>query len=319
MAGEPENGDQVRKTRQQRLPLTWEPDVGDGTVGRARVQRPEQRVTKVRPAAAPTPSERGEGAVPPEPEATPAMEAGAGRGGEPDGVRDGGQGLPTHSDPVAGASSSRAETARPASGPARATRVVSLDDDGRTVGQLLMEGRGEKGLTVAQVTQKTRIPREFIEAVEADELERLPAAVYTRSHIRRLCREYGVDHDAALAQFDRQSGQSKTEESRDRFVLATVEDDEAAAKVVYQLRSPSEEEAETPADRRPIRMVVRVVLILMVVLFVVAAVLQYVHRYRLRVPGRAPVTPGASVELGDFVVPQTLPLKELPVPQSAAR
>ena len=60
-------------------------------------------------------------------------------------------------------------------------------------GELLRKVRQGKGLTVAQVGERTRIGKSHIENIEADRYEALPATVYLRGILMSLARELGLD------------------------------------------------------------------------------------------------------------------------------
>lgn len=195
-------------------------------------------------------------------------------------------------------------------------RVVRLAESGPELGQALMEARGARNLTVAEVCQRTRIAREFIEALEADDLDQLPAAVYTRSYIRQLCSDYGIEAEPLVDAYDAMvDGQFPTP-GRARFVLAS-EDDDVSARVQYTLRSAGEE-GEGEGRRRPTAWLVGVTAALVVLVTAVAWGVWFVRgraaAARQSVTSEAPAQP--AVDLGEFIVPQQLPLKELPLPSS---
>lgn len=62
-----------------------------------------------------------------------------------------------------------------------------------SLGAVLAERRGERGLTIEQVASATRVRAEYLRALEADQLERLPAAVYAKGYLRTYARYLGLD------------------------------------------------------------------------------------------------------------------------------
>ena len=52
------------------------------------------------------------------------------------------------------------------------------------IGELLSSARARRGLTLQQVSNETKIPRQFLEAVEQDRLEALRGGLYRRAHVR---------------------------------------------------------------------------------------------------------------------------------------
>lgn len=72
-------------------------------------------------------------------------------------------------------------------------RPVELRSDGPFNGELLRRVRESKGLSLAQVSDRTRISKSHLENIEADRYEPLPATVYLRGMLVSLARELGLD------------------------------------------------------------------------------------------------------------------------------
>ena len=60
-------------------------------------------------------------------------------------------------------------------------------------GALIRRMRERKGLSLDDVASSTRIARRYLEAIEADEFSRLPAATFVRGYLRSLARLLEVD------------------------------------------------------------------------------------------------------------------------------
>lgn len=54
-------------------------------------------------------------------------------------------------------------------------------------------------LSFEQVALATKIKKQFIEALELDDADRLPPDVYVKAYVRRLCHHYGLDEDEVFA------------------------------------------------------------------------------------------------------------------------
>ncbi|TMD37001.1 MAG: helix-turn-helix domain-containing protein [Chloroflexi bacterium] len=96
-----------------------------------------------------------------------------------------------------------------------------------TVGQALAAKRGERGLTIEQVEASTRIRADHLRALEADQLDRLPAPVYAKGYLRTYATYLGLDAEELVAGLPRNGrapnlalGMEKTVR-RPRFVLTT--------------------------------------------------------------------------------------------------
>ena len=96
-----------------------------------------------------------------------------------------------------------------------------------TPGQALAAKRGERGLTIEQVEASTRIRADHLRALEADQLDRLPAPVYAKGYLRTYATYLGLDAEELVAGLPRNGrapnlalGMEKTVR-RPRFVLTT--------------------------------------------------------------------------------------------------
>jgi hypothetical protein len=64
-------------------------------------------------------------------------------------------------------------------------------DDG--VGRTLREARTERGIDLAEIVAVTKIRKEYLRAIEADEWDRLPGDTYARAFIRTYASHLGLD------------------------------------------------------------------------------------------------------------------------------
>lgn len=68
-------------------------------------------------------------------------------------------------------------------------------------GEYLRQRREEQGLTIADVSDRTKIHMRHIRAIEEGRLEALPGIVYAKAFVRHYARAVGEDPDAMAAQF----------------------------------------------------------------------------------------------------------------------
>lgn len=71
-----------------------------------------------------------------------------------------------------------------------------------SIGQTLAAAREERGLTLRQVSDVTRLRVTIVSAMENDNFDAAGGAVYARGHIRAIARAVGADGEALVAQFD---------------------------------------------------------------------------------------------------------------------
>ncbi|MDZ7729103.1 MAG: helix-turn-helix transcriptional regulator [Dehalococcoidia bacterium] len=68
------------------------------------------------------------------------------------------------------------------------------------IGDQLRAARQERGLSIEEASRETRISRRFLEALEHDEFEALPAPVYARGFLRSYAGFLGLDAEPLVAE-----------------------------------------------------------------------------------------------------------------------
>ena len=93
-------------------------------------------------------------------------------------------------------------------------------------GSKLREARERRGISLRQIANATKISIGALEALERNQLSRLPGGIFSRAFVRAYAIEVGLDPDATIqefiAQFPRDSltaGQSASEHSEDDEAL----------------------------------------------------------------------------------------------------
>jgi cytoskeleton protein RodZ len=66
-----------------------------------------------------------------------------------------------------------------------------------SLGAKLREVREEKGLTLEEISARTKIRRSYLEAIEGDRLETIPGGFFSRSFARQYAEALGVENDIA--------------------------------------------------------------------------------------------------------------------------
>ncbi|MGC8872978.1 MAG: helix-turn-helix domain-containing protein [Chloroflexia bacterium] len=74
------------------------------------------------------------------------------------------------------------------------------------VGDTLRERREERGLTLDDVSRQTRIRREYLEALESSQYDRLPADVYVRGFLRAYAQLLGLDPTETVRAYEKERG-----------------------------------------------------------------------------------------------------------------
>lgn len=79
------------------------------------------------------------------------------------------------------------------------------------IGQTLKSARVEKGLTLDDLQQTTKIQKRYLIAIEEENFEALPGNFYVRAFIREYAETVGLDSNDLLAQIDSELGQEPEE------------------------------------------------------------------------------------------------------------
>ena len=87
-----------------------------------------------------------------------------------------------------------------------------------TIGQKLCEARADRGLELSAVERATKIRVKFLEAMEEDRWDDLPAPVYARGFLDIYARHLGLDHEAILDEY-RRTVEGEREESIPQSVI----------------------------------------------------------------------------------------------------
>ena len=75
-----------------------------------------------------------------------------------------------------------------------------------SIGEVLAAARSQAGLTITQVSQRTRIRETIIGGIERDDFSACGGDFYARGHIRAIARAVGVDSEPLVAEYDSSHG-----------------------------------------------------------------------------------------------------------------
>ena len=167
-----------------------------------------------------------------------------------------------------------------------------------SVGIYLREARSRRGISIEELGRVTRVASRYLEALEADAHDALPAPVFTRGFIRAYCQAVGQPPDEALGLYD----------AREIPLVPHV--------TVPTAPAPRESE-RAQRSRSAVLVSLALVLVLGVALFAVALVIQPRDRERMASTSApesrphstvaAPVTPVAPTPPPVAVAPPTPP------------
>ncbi|HET7343907.1 MAG TPA: helix-turn-helix domain-containing protein, partial [Methylomirabilota bacterium] len=99
-----------------------------------------------------------------------------------------------------------------------------------SVGAHLQQLRQRKGVSLEEIARTTRVARRYLEAIEADAFDTLPAPVFIRGFIRAYCQALGEPPDEALAIFEGREGRTVAAPVAPRAAPARTVDGEPRAR-----------------------------------------------------------------------------------------
>src|SRR6266704_93833 len=92
---------------------------------------------------------------------------------------------------------------------------------GVSIGEVLAGARRQAGLTVSQVSHRTRIRETIITAIEGDDYAPCGGDFYARGHIRSIARVVGTDSEPLIHEYDTTHGAPQAIRAADVFEPAT--------------------------------------------------------------------------------------------------
>ena len=75
-----------------------------------------------------------------------------------------------------------------------------------SIGEILTAARRQAGLTITQVSERTRIRETIIRGIERDDFSACGGDFYARGHIRAIARTAGVDPEPLIREYDSSQG-----------------------------------------------------------------------------------------------------------------
>lgn len=81
-----------------------------------------------------------------------------------------------------------------------------------TLGEELRHKREQRGTTLAEIAEATRIGTRFLKAIETDNFSILPGGIFTRSFIRAYAKHVGMNEDEAIALYLQQVASPSVEQ-----------------------------------------------------------------------------------------------------------
>ncbi len=92
----------------------------------------------------------------------------------------------------------------------------------KTVGQLLIEARKKQSLDLTEIAQAIKIKKAYLQALEANRFDRLPAPTYIKGFLRKYATYLHLNPDTVIAMFRRDFIEDQTGNIIPRSLLKPV-------------------------------------------------------------------------------------------------
>jgi cytoskeletal protein RodZ len=89
-----------------------------------------------------------------------------------------------------------------------------LEFSNRTKRLDLSKSRQNKGISLEQIAESTKISIRFLRAIEDEEFDKLPGGIFSTSYLRQYAAAAGFDESRLLAHFRAKSGRDEEAERR---------------------------------------------------------------------------------------------------------
>ncbi|HYP28412.1 MAG TPA: helix-turn-helix domain-containing protein [Blastocatellia bacterium] len=83
-----------------------------------------------------------------------------------------------------------------------------------TLGEELKRRREERGISLSDISESTRIGTRFLKAIESDNYSILPGGIFTRSFIRAYAKQVGMNEDEAVSLYNQQVAPAGAEQGQ---------------------------------------------------------------------------------------------------------
>lgn len=116
------------------------------------------------------------------------------------------------------------------------------------LGTLLVRAREARGLTLEDAERDTRISRRYLQALEAEQFDVIPAPVYARGFLRSYSQYLGLDPQEALDMFPRDDDYEPSQQAAPRASMNQPVSAVGAARPTW--RRPTAPKPEQPRQQR---------------------------------------------------------------------
>src|SRR5215207_6391265 len=103
-----------------------------------------------------------------------------------------------------------------------------------TLGEKLRQAREERGISISEVAEQTRISPMYLESIENDNYKPLPGGIFNKGFVRSYAKYVGIDEHEALQDYARviAANEQAVEEQQPRYRPEVLTDDAHSASSI---------------------------------------------------------------------------------------
>src|ERR1044071_10338707 len=119
-----------------------------------------------------------------------------------------------------------------------------------TLGEELKQRREQRGITLAEIAETTRIGTRFLKAIETDNFSILPGGIFTRSFIRAYAKHVGMNEEEAIGLYIKQVAGPGEEPNPEQPAPTHVAPIESKKKPPVPVAPPASLDSKPESSRR---------------------------------------------------------------------
>ncbi len=103
-----------------------------------------------------------------------------------------------------------------------------------SLGEKLRQAREERGISISEVAEQTRISSLYLEAIDLDNYKTLPGGIFNKGFVRSYAKYVGVDEQEALQDYSRliAANEEKEDEKFKSYRPEVLTDDRAGSSII---------------------------------------------------------------------------------------
>src|SRR5215204_2475362 len=103
-----------------------------------------------------------------------------------------------------------------------------------TLGEKLRQAREERGISISEVAEQTRIAPHYLDLIENDDYRTLPGGIFNKGFVKAYAKYVGLDEQEALQEYARLVAQKEETagDTNTRYRPEVLTDDRSASSIV---------------------------------------------------------------------------------------